>query len=213
MTTPIMLIEQLKPNECNLIQESSADGKTMWLNGICMQSSVKNRNGRTYPLSEIANAVKSAQQRIAETGGCWGELDHPTTLQVNLDRVSHAITEMWMNGNDAHGKAKLLNTPMGQIAQELVRSAVKIGCSSRGAGNVNESGEVNGFAFVTYDLVATPSAPGAFPGTVYESLLEPKLGGKILTLAEQMQQDPTAQKYFKQEILKFLNKMQYKKNN
>jgi hypothetical protein len=115
-----------------------------------------------------------------------------------------------MNGNDAHGKAKLLNTPMGQIAQELVRSGVKIGCSSRGAGNVTESGEVNSFAFITYDLVATPSAPGAFPGTVYESLTT-KIGGKVLTLSEQMQHDPAAQKYFVKEFQKWLNSMQFAK--
>ncbi len=204
MATPILLVEELQPTECNIIQESSNDSKNMWLNGICMQSSIKNRNGRNYPLDEISAAVANAKQRITESGGIFGELDHPQTLTINSDRISHVITEMWMHGNDAYGKAKLLNTPMGLIAQELLKSGVKIGVSSRGAGNVNESGDVQGFQFITYDIVITPSAPNAYPGMVYESLERARNGKQILTLAEQVRQDPAAQKYFKQEIMKFL---------
>ena len=204
MATPILLVEELQPTECNIIQESSNDSKNMWLNGICMQSSIKNRNGRNYPLDEISAAVATAKQRIVESGGIFGELDHPQTLTINSDRISHVITEMWMHGNDAYGKAKLLNTPMGLIAQELLKSGVKIGVSSRGAGNVSESGDVQGFQFFTYDIVITPSAPNAYPGMVYESLERARNGKQILTLAEQVRQDPAAQKYFKQEIMKFL---------
>lgn len=204
MATPILLVEELAPTECSIIQESSADGKNMWLNGICMQSSIKNRNGRNYPQSEIAAAVEKAMTYIKECNGIFGELDHPQSLSINSDRISHVITEMWMHGNDAYGKAKLLNTPMGLIAQELLRSGVKIGVSSRGAGNVNESGDVQGFQFITYDIVITPSAPNAYPGMVYESIERARNGKQILTLAEQVRQDPAAQKYFKQEIMKFL---------
>lgn len=204
MSNMILLTEELTPAAANILQETSSDGKNMWLNGICMQSSIKNRNGRNYPLSEIAAAVKSAQQRIAECNGIFGELDHPQTLTINSDRISHVITEMWMNGNDAYSKARLLNTPMGLIAQELIRSGVKIGVSSRGAGNVNESGDVQGFQFITYDIVITPSAPNAYPGMVYESLERAHNGKQIMTLAEQVRQDPDAQKYFKREIMKFI---------
>ena len=211
MNTPTLLTEELKPGECNLIQESSTDGKTIWLSGVCMQSSITNRNGRKYPLSEITSAVKSAMDRVKESNGIFGELDHPQSLQINLDRVSHVITEMWMTGNDAYGKAKLLNTPMGQIAQELVRSGVKVGVSSRGAGNVTESGEVSGFNYITYDLVATPSAPGAFPGTVYESLHGTNKGKRVMTLSEQVKHDPAAQKYFKKEFTAWLETMQFVK--
>lgn len=204
MTTPILLVEELAPEQAHIIQESSADGKSMWLNGVCMMAEKQNRNGRTYRRSELEEAVKNAQQRIKECNGIFGELDHPQTLQINSDRISHVITEMWMNGNDAYGKAKLINTPMGNIAQELLRSGVKIGVSSRGAGNVNESGEVQGFQFITYDIVVTPSAPNAYPGLVYESL-QNKQGQKIMTLAEQVRHDPAAQKYFKKEIMRWLN--------
>jgi hypothetical protein len=204
MSSPILLVEELTASEARVVSESSTDGKSMWLNGVCMQSQIKNRNGRQYPINEIAAAVQSATQRIKENNGIFGELDHPQTLNINSDRISHAITEMWMNGNDAYGKAKLLNTPMGLIAQELLKSGVKIGVSSRGAGNVTESGDVQGFQFVTYDIVITPSAPGAMPGMMYESL-QARQGMKVQTLAEQMRHDPAAQKFFKREFLSWLN--------
>ncbi|PPD55706.1 MAG: hypothetical protein CTY12_00170 [Methylotenera sp.] len=201
----ILLIEELQPSECNLIQESSQDGKSLWLSGIFMQADLKNRNGRNYPLSEIAAAVEGSKNRITEQNGIMGELDHPQSLQINLDRVSHVITELWMQGNNAFGKAKLLNTPMGQIAQELIKSGVKVGVSSRGAGNVNESGGVTGFNFITVDIVAQPSAPNAYPGSVYESLQLAKNGHNIVTLAEQVRHDDAAQKYLKKEIMKWLS--------
>lgn len=199
-----LLIEELQPNECNLIQESSTDGKNMWLSGIFMQANIKNRNGRNYPLHEISEAVSVSQQRIKEHNGILGELDHPQTLSINLDRVSHIITELWMQGENAYGKAKLLDTPMGRIAQELVKSGVRIGVSSRGAGNVNESGGVTGFQFVTVDIVAQPSAPSAYPGSMYESIVHASNGKQILSLADTVRSDPSAQKYLKEEILKFL---------
>lgn len=206
-----LLVEELAPMDARVVTESSGDGKSMWLNGICMQSSIKNRNGRNYPLQEITMAVDNAKQRIKENNGIFGELDHPQSLTINSDRISHVITEMWMNGNDAYGKAKLLNTPMGLIAQELLRSGVKIGVSSRGAGNVTESGDVQGFNFITYDIVITPSAPSAYPGLMYESIEQAKNGGKIMSLAESLQHDAAAQKYFKDEILKFLANGLFKK--
>lgn len=210
MAAPILLVEDLNASEARIVSESSTDGKSMWLNGICMQSTIKNRNGRNYPLHEISAAVNSASSRIKENNGIFGELDHPQSLNINSDRISHVITEMWMHGNDAYGKAKLLNTPMGLIAQELLKSGVKIGVSSRGAGNVNESGDVQGFQFITYDIVITPSAPGAMPGLVYEALQQQK-SQKVLTLAEQVRQDPAAQKFFKKEILNFIKNDLFKK--
>lgn len=200
-----LLIEELQPTEANMISESSNDGKSLWLTGICMQGEVQNRNRRNYPLVEIENAVRAGQQRIRECNGIFGELDHPQTLQINLDRVSHVITDLWMQGNNAYGKAKIIEkAPMGQIAKALIESGVRIGVSSRGAGNVNESGFVSDFNFITYDIVCTPSAAGAMPSSVYESL-DNSNGKKILTLAENVIHDQAAQKYFKNEILKWLN--------
>ena len=197
------LVEELTPTEANIVTESSADGKSAYLSGVFMCAEEKNRNGRIYPLNEISEAVKIAQGVIKERNGIMGELDHPQTLSINLDRVSHVITEMRMDGNKAIGKAKLLDTPMGNIAKEIIRAGVGLGVSSRGAGTVTESGGVSGFQFITIDIVATPSA-NAYPSTVYESLQMSKTGHNILSLAESMQHDPKAQEYFKKEIMKWL---------
>lgn len=200
-----LLIESLGAEEAGIITEASQDGKNTWLSGVYMQAEMKNRNGRVYPLKELTKAVEGAQKAITEHGGIFGELDHPQTLTINLDRISHVITEMRMEGNNAIGKAKLLGTPMGNIAAELVKSGVKIGVSSRGAGAVNESGGVSDFNFVTVDLVATPSAPGAVPEAVYESMMMNSKGRTAVTLAETVKDDPEAQEYFKKAILDFVN--------
>ncbi len=200
-----LLFEELSPSQAGLIRESSPDGKSTWLNGIFMQGGIKNRNGRLYPINEITAAVQSAQQKISETNGIFGELDHPQTLSINLDRISHVITELRVEGQNAIGKAKLLSTPMGNIAKELAASGVALGVSSRGAGQVSEDGGVSGFNFVTVDIVAQPSAPNAFPTTVVESLEMAKNGHNILDLAESVKHDPDAQKYFKKEIERWLN--------
>lgn len=200
-----LLIETFTPEEANVITEASTDGQNAWLSGIFMQAETKNRNGRTYPLAEISKAVEGAQRTITEHNGIFGELDHPTTLTINLDRISHVITEMRMDGSNAVGKAKLLGTPMGGIARELVNSGVRLGVSSRGAGAVNESGGVSDFNFVTVDIVATPSAPGAMPEAVYESMMMNQHGREAISLAESLQDDPDAQAFFKREIMKFLS--------
>lgn len=207
-----LLVEEYTPSEANIINESSNDGN-VWLSGTFMQAEVQNRNGRTYPLNEISQAVKNAQGKIQESNGLFGELDHPQSLTINLDRISHVITEMNMNGSNVVGKAKLLNTPMGKIAKELVESGVNLGVSSRGAGNVNEDGSVSGYQFVTVDIVAQPSAPGAIPNAVYESLQNSENGREAINLAEQLREDPDAQKYFKKAIEEFLNEGLFKKNN
>lgn len=204
MSTKI-LIEELTPAQAGLITESSQDGKDLWLNGIFMQADIKNRNGRLYPLTEINAAVQAGQRIIKESNGIMGELDHPSTLSINLDRVSHIITELRVEGSNAVGKAKLLNTPMGNIAKELVKSGVAIGVSSRGAGAVNESGGVTGFQFVTVDIVAQPSAPGAVPTSILESLDVAKNGREIMKLSESLKHDKRAQHFLKKEILEFLN--------
>jgi len=200
-----LLIEELTPAQAGLITESSQDGKDLWLNGIFMQADIKNRNGRVYPIHEINAAVQAGQRVIKESNGIMGELDHPQTLSINLDRVSHVITELRVEGSNAIGKAKLLNTPMGNIAKELVKSGVAIGVSSRGAGAVNESGGVTGFQFVTVDIVAQPSAPGAVPQSILESIEQSKNGSHIMDLSEAVKHDIAAQQYLKKEIMKFLN--------
>jgi len=202
-----LLIEELSPSQCNIISETAADGKNCYLAGIFMQGGIKNRNNRMYPVSEISKAVQEASKRLFEQKGIFGELDHPQTLNINLDRISHVITDLRMEGNNAVGRARILETPMGKIARTLIESGVRLGVSSRGAGSVLETGMVEGFNFVTVDIVATPSAPGALPNSVFESLGYARNGQKIMTLSEEVQHDPTAQKFLKQEILKFIETM------
>lgn len=200
-----LLIESMSASEGNIITESSGTSD-VYLHGIFMQAEQRNKNGRTYQLSEMASAVKNMNEHIQEYGGLLGELDHPADrLTLAMDRVSHTITELYMDGNNVVGKAMLLNTPMGLIAKEIGRSGTRYGVSSRGAGQVNESGMVTGFRLVTIDIVATPSAHGAMPKTVHEALEDSTKGGVIMSLAEAVRSDPKAQKYFKEEMRKFIN--------
>lgn len=202
-----LLFEELTPVQAGLVieAEQGANGQFTWLNGIFMQADIKNKNGRVYPITELTAAVQGAQQRIKEANGIFGELDHPQTLTINLDRISHVITEMRMDGSNAYGRAKLLGTPTGLIAKELVNSGVALGVSSRGAGAVNEGGGVSGFQFVTVDLVAQPSAPGAYPTAVMESLDKYRRGHIVEDLATSLVHDPRAQDYFKKEVQKWLS--------
>lgn len=198
-----ILVEHLNAAQGNIITEAVNDGKNVFLSGIVMQADIQNRNGRIYPLAEMNVAVNSMRQCIKEYGGVFGELDHPADrISINLDRVSHVITEVYMDGSNVMGKMKILDTPVGLIAKELAKSGVRYGVSSRGTGVVSE-GMVSNFSLQTIDLVATPSAHGAYPNTIYEALQEQK-DRKVLTLAEAVREDPEAQKYLAAEIKKFL---------
>lgn len=199
----IILIESLAPTTANLVQESSADGKSLYLSGIFMQSECVNGNGRNYPLMEIEKAVKYVNDRIAEGHLIPGELNHPDHLQIDLERVSHVITEMKMVGTNAIGKARIVNSPMGNIAKALIEAGLKLGVSSRGTGIVNE-GVVSDFGFLTADIVATPSAPEAYPTAIRESLEYVHNAKEIKKLAEAVIEDQAAQKHLAKEIKLFI---------
>jgi hypothetical protein len=190
-----ILKEYLAPGVANLMELKKTNGE-IFLNGIMMQSEVKNGNGRIYRSDELKNVVEDCQRKIKAGNYIMGELNHPDTLSIDLNNVSHAITEMYMDGNNAVGRMKLLNTPKGQLARAIMEGGVRLGVSSRGTGNVNESGEVSGFSFVTVDIVSTPSAPDAYPNLVYESLNSKK----IMTLAEAVVVDKKAQAYLQKEV-------------
>ncbi len=186
-----------------IVESSATGGKDMYINGIFMQAEIRNRNQRIYPHQEITNACAHAMQLIKENNGIFGELDHPNNLQIDPKNISHAILDLHMQGNDAYGKAKILNTPSGLIAKELFNSGVKVGVSSRGAGEVSE-GIVSNFQFITIDVVVNPSAHGATPTAVMESVEQARNAHRILTLAEAVAQDDSAQKYFQREIMNWL---------
>jgi hypothetical protein len=196
----LVLIESIKPAEANLIYEEHDATKSSYLSGIFMQAEIENGNGRKYPLSEISAAVDSIMKRISEGYTVYGELNHPDNLTIDLNNVSHIITEMKMDGNNAVGKAKIIEKhPKGQIVKAILDAGGKLGVSSRGSGNVVE-GKVSGFSLVTVDVVASPSAPNAYPGFVMEALTDNK---KVMTLAEAVIHDDKAQRYFKEELAKF----------
>jgi len=203
---PEILIEMLTPEETRMVTETAGPGKELCMRGILMQSSIKNRNGRYYTLEEMSQQVEAAKKTIKTNDGIWGELDHPQSLNINLDRVSHVITEMYMEGPNCMGKIEIVPTvPMGQILKGLVEFRKgRVGVSSRAAGNVNESGMVSGFSFVTVDAVANPSADKARPESIYEGLENFNGGQKIKSLAEAACEDPKAQKYLKEAILKWV---------
>lgn len=190
--------------ELELTEAEGPKGKELFLSGIMMQGDVKNRNNRVYPKLEIENAVRGINERLEKGETVLGELDHPQTLTVNLERVSHKMVEAKMHGNNAVGKLKILDTPMGRIAKEFIGEDVKLGVSSRGTGQVGSGGRVSNFNFQTMDIVAQPSAPEAFPESIRESLElyanahhEP-----LVTLAEAVIDDVRCQKYFRDEAIR-----------
>jgi hypothetical protein len=207
MTQGLVLIERLNPATANLMVVENQKTNESFLSGIFMQADIVNGNQRVYPLAEIKNAVDSVNKRITEGYSIYGELNHPDNLGIDLNNVSHIITEMRMDGANAIGKAKILNTPKGQIVKAILEGGGKLGVSSRGSGNVVE-GKVNTFNLVTVDIVATPSAPNAYPDHVMEALQD---NTKIQTLAEAVCHDKNAQKYLALEMKKFLDGLMGKK--
>jgi hypothetical protein len=175
------------------------------MKGICIQGGVRNANERVYPVGEIETAVGTLNEQISSGNSVLGEVDHPDDLKINLDRVSHMITEMWMDGPNGYGKLKILPTPMGQLVRTMLESGVKLGVSSRGSGNVNEAnGHVSDFEIVTVDVVAQPSAPNAYPTAIYEGMMNMRYGHRMLEIARDAGNDNKVQRYLKSEIAKLI---------
>jgi len=202
----LYLRENLSFNEAKMVVESDdKEGKNLYMSGICIQGGIRNANQRVYPVNEIGKAVKTLNDQIQNGYSVLGEVDHPDDLKVNLDRVSHMITSMWMDGPNGFGKLKILPTPMGQLVKTMLESGVKLGVSSRGSGNVDDrTGHVSDFEIVTVDVVAQPSAPNAYPKAIYESLMNMKHGYRLHGLAKEAVADNKVQRYLKSEIVKLI---------
>ena len=205
-----LLNEHLSFDQARIVVESANDGKDLYMKGICIQGGVRNANQRVYPGNEIGRAVTTLNEQISGGYSVLGEVDHPDGLNINLDRVSHMISEMWMDGPNGYGKLKILPTPMGQLVKTMLESSVKLGVSSRGSGNVKEdgSGEVTDFEIITVDVVAQPSAPGAYPTPIYEHLMNTNGGLKAFHTAREVQGDKKAQQYIKESLLNIIDKLQ-----
>jgi len=185
--------------------DESGTGKHFYMEGIFIQGGVKNANQRVYPVDEITAAVDNINKQIRDGYSVLGELDHPDDLKINLDRVCHMITDMWMDGPNGFGKLKVLPTPMGQLVTTMLESGVKLGVSSRGSGNVNESsGHVSDFEIVTVDIVAQPSAPNAYPKAVYEGLMNMRHGHRVLDMARDAGANQKVQKYLQEEVKRLI---------
>lgn len=203
----LTLAEHLSYDQAKIVLESEegADGKkSLHLNGICIQGDIRNANQRVYSSQEIGRAVKTLNEQIAGGYSVLGEVDHPADLRINLDRVSHMITKMWMDGPNGYGKLKILPTPMGQLIQTMLESGVKLGVSSRGSGEVDGQGQVQGFEIITVDVVAQPSAPGAYPTPVYEHLMNNTGGYQAFRMAQEVKGDPQAQKYLAESLKRII---------
>ena len=201
-----LLRENLTFDQAQVVIESDANGgKDLFMKGICIQGGVKNANQRVYPVNEIAEAVRKISDQVSGGYSVLGEVDHPDDLKVNLDRVSHMITQMWMDGPNGYGKMKILPTPMGKLVETMLQSGVKLGVSSRGSGNVDEAtGNVTDFEIVTVDVVAQPSAPNAYPTAIYEGLLNMEGGHKLLEIAAGARENSRVQKYLSDGIAKLI---------
>ena len=208
-----LLREHLTFDQANMVVESTDNakgGKDLYMKGIVIQGGVRNANQRVYPVNEIGRAVKTLNDQISGGYSVLGEVDHPEGLNINIDRVSHMITETWMEGDNGYGKLKILPTPMGNLVKTMLEAGVKLGVSSRGSGNVSEdgSGNVSDFEIITVDVVAQPSAPGAYPTPIYETLMNARGGMKAYELAQATRHDPKAQKYLKESLVNIISRLQ-----
>jgi hypothetical protein len=208
----ILLTERLNYVEARMevLTEDSVNSsgqKNLYMKGIFLEGDVKNHNQRVYPVNEIRKAVETLNESLKRGESVLGEADHPEELNINIDRVSHCVTEMWMDGARGMGKLKILPTPMGNIVRTLLENSVKLGVSSRGSGNVGSNGYVSEFEIVTVDVVAKPSAPNAYPKAIYEAFNMRKTGPIIEDLAVAMQYDPAAQAHLAKKLLEFMDKL------
>jgi hypothetical protein len=209
-----LITEHLSFNQANIVTESveESNGKSLYMKGIFIEGDVRNQNNRIYPKDEIHRAVKAINEKIKKGYSVLGEADHPDDLNINLDRVSHIITEMDINGNNGIGKLKILPTPMGNICKTLLESGVKLGVSSRGSGNVGDNGHVKDFEIITVDIVANPSAPDAYPDPIYERIMNHRRGNVLMDVAGAVKHDKGAQRYLQEEISRLITNLKYRRD-
>lgn len=169
------------------LTEGEKGDKKYIIEGIFMQAEQKNRNGRIYPKAILESAVDRYVKEYVSKGRAVGELNHPEGPAINLDKVSHRITDLRWDKNDVYGKALILNTPMGNIAKGLLEGGCQLGVSSRGMGSVSQSEGVSkvndDFILATVDIVQDPSAPSAFVNGIMEGVEYFYKGNEIVAVA------------------------------
>ena len=193
-----------------VLKEGKDENKSLKMKGIFIMGGVENHNKRMYPVTEISKAVSSIKEKLDSGYSVLGEADHPENLTINLERVSHMIEDMWMDGPNGIGQLKIMPTPMGKIVTTLLESGCKLGVSSRGSGNVADAGNVQDFEIITVDIVAQPSAPDAYPKAIYEGLWNMRGGQKLYGLGRDSMFDPRAEKFLASEITKLISELNKK---
>lgn len=213
MFSKALLTERLTWDQAHVTLEESVDkdsngkAKNLFMRGIFIEGDVRNHNNRIYPQMEISKAVSQIRESMERGETIYGEADHPEELNINLDRVSHIVEEISLQGSKGIGKLRIVPTPMGQLVRTLIESGGKLGVSSRGSGNVDDTGRVSDFEIVTVDIVARPSAPNAYPTPIYERLMNFRKGNRVYALAESIKHDPAAQKHLRKEVLRFMDEL------
>lgn len=166
-----LITETIEQTE-TIIESNEAGGKNYFIKGVMMESGVVNRNGRLYKSDTLLKEAKRYVSEYVDKKRALGELNHPSGPTVNLDRVSHIITNLNENGNQIIGRAKIIDTPMGKIVKNLIDEGAQLGVSSRGMGSLKKEGNVNivqpDFTLAAIDIVADPSAPNAFVNGILE---------------------------------------------
>ena len=193
-----------------VLREGKDENKSLKMKGIFIMGGVENHNKRMYPVTEISKAVSTIKEKLDSGYSVLGEADHPENLTINLERVSHMIEDMWMDGPNGIGQLKIMPTPMGKIVTTLLESGCKLGVSSRGSGNVADGGNVQDFEIITVDIVAQPSAPDAYPKAIYEGLWNMRGGQKLYGLGRDSMFDPRAEKFLASEITKLISELNKK---
>ena len=207
-----LISEQISDN-VNLITETNKDGKKeQYIEGVFLQAGIKNRNGRIYPIETMKKEVNRYIKEFVNKKRAYGELGHPEGPTINLERVSHLITDLKEDGKNFIGKAKILSTPMGNIVKGLLNDGAKLGVSSRGMGSVEQRGNAqyvqDDFMLATAaDIVADPSAPDAFVEGIMEGVEWVQEGGifkakEIESWKSQIQQ--TKQRHLEEKKLEIM---------
>ena len=206
-----LITEQIEPVE--IITEDKDGKKSTYIRGVFLQTEITNRNGRMYKYDTMEREVRKYNEEFVKRGRALGELGHPDGPAINLDRVSHKIIELIPEGKNFMGKAKLLETPMGKIAQNLLAEGVQLGVSSRGLGSIKKEGTTSvvadDFTLATAaDIVADPSAPDAFVEGIYEGKEWCLVDGKIKeaqldAVKEALDNAPSSQELAERKIAAF----------
>ena len=206
-----LITEQIEPVE--IITEDKDGKKSTYIRGVFLQTEITNRNGRMYKYDTMEREVRKYNEEFVKRGRALGELGHPDGPAINLDRVSHKIIELIPEGKNFMGKAKLLETPMGKIAQNLLAEGVQLGVSSRGLGSIKKDGTTqivaDDFTLSTAaDIVADPSAPDAFVEGIYEGKEWCLVDGKIKeaqleAVKEALDTAPSSQELAERKIAAF----------